>query len=82
MSALIPVVAVVLLFGRRNLRGLLAGLSLGFAGYLFGQAYLGNIDVAMIPNWLGSTLDRSWLILNALIAFCLSAIVLRSVARR
>ena len=82
MSALLPIAGVALLYGRRNLRSLLAGLSLGFAAYMLGQAYLGNIDVAMIPNWLGSTLDRSWLILNALIAFFLSAVLLRSVARR
>jgi serine protease len=82
LSALVPLLLVCLLWGLRRARGLLAGLSAGFAAYLFAQAYLGCVDVAVIPNWLGSTLDRAWLVLHGLLAFGLAALLARAARSR
>ncbi len=72
-SALIPLLAATLLYSRRNLRGLLAGLSIGIGAHLLGHALVHTVDIRFIPDALEST----WLTLNAAICFLTSYAVLR-----
>jgi serine protease len=78
LSALVPLVLVLVLYGKIGARGMLAGLSLGWAGYLLGHAFFRTVDVAFIPNVLGGALDSAWLVVNALVL----AVTARAVLRR
>lgn len=66
MSALIPVLAVAFLFNVRPLRGLLAGLSLGYAAVLLHGAVVLPTLISGLPG--GPSIDRLWLLANACIA--------------
>jgi serine protease len=81
LSVLVPFGLVCLLYGRRSLRTFLGGLSIGYGAYLLGQAYLAHVDVAAVPNWFGSLLDRSWLAIHALASFGLGAMIVRAARR-
>ena len=71
-SALLPLVAVALLFGVRSLRPSLAGLAFGVAGGLLFAACAYPADVRFVPDFL----DRAWLATNACLATGLGALVL------
>jgi serine protease len=58
----------------RWLHGLVAGLCLGYAGYLAHGAAVGWMDLAWIP---GRTLEAAWLGGNAFVAFILGMVALR-----
>ena len=64
LSALLPVLAVLTLLQVRPLRGLLTGLSLGWAALLAHGAVVLPTLVEGIPG--GAGWDRAWLALNAL----------------
>jgi serine protease len=78
LSALIPLVLVLVLYGKIGARGMLAGLSLGWAGYLLSHAFFRTVDVSFIPNVWGGALDSLWLLVNALVL----AVAARAVLRR
>ncbi len=73
-SAVLPVGLVLVFFGVRKLRPLVAGLSLGAAAYLMICSLLGTVDVTYLPYQF---LDHIWLWANALICAFLGMIVLR-----
>jgi serine protease len=81
LSALLPFGLTALLFGIRPLRAFLAGLSVGFGASLLGESILGYLDVAYVPNLLGSFLDRAWLLFNGLASFLLGALLLKACRR-
>jgi serine protease len=72
-SALIPVGAALLLYGRPKLRGVLAGLSIGVGGHLFFHAFFHTTVLSIVP----AALAPAWLIANALLAFGTAYAVLR-----
>ena len=72
-SALIPLVLVVLGYGSIRLRGVLAGLALGWAGNLVAHAVFRTVDVRFIPDML----DGAWLIVNAALLAFTARMVLR-----
>ena len=72
-SALLPLLAIALLFGVRSLRPGLAGLCFGVAGALLFAACALPADIRFIPN----VLDRAWLLANAILATGLGSLVLR-----
>jgi serine protease len=74
MSALLPLLAVVLLFGVRRVRGLLAGLSLGYAALLLHGAVVLPTLLTGLPG--GACVDRLWLLANAGVALWLGRRVL------
>ncbi|MEQ8272788.1 MAG: S8 family serine peptidase [Deltaproteobacteria bacterium] len=63
-SAVPMFVATVLLLGVKRLRGVLIGLSVGWAAYLGLSAICMPADVLFIPG-VASVLDRAWLLINA-----------------
>ncbi|MEZ4381099.1 MAG: S8 family peptidase [Nannocystaceae bacterium] len=77
MSALLPLLGVVLLFGARRLRGLLAGLSLGYAAVLLHGAVVLPTLLTGLPG--GACVDRLWLFANAGLALWLGNRVLRRI---
>jgi serine protease len=72
-SALIPIGAIALLYGFRRLRGVLAGLALGFAGHLLAHALFRTSDVRFIPD----ALDAAWLVANGGLAWLAAFAVVR-----
>jgi serine protease len=60
-SAVVPVMATLLLLGVGRLRGLLAGLSFGVSGHLVATALLGTTQLL----WLPAPLGLVWLLLQA-----------------
>jgi len=72
-SALIPLLAAGLLYGRKHLRGLVAGLAIGVGAHLLTHAFLHTVDIRFIPSALAST----WLAVNALACFVTGYAVLR-----
>ncbi len=73
MSALIPLLLVLVGYGFVRRRGLLAGFSLGWAGYLAAHAIFRTVDVAYLP----AAFDGIWLAVNALILVVTARAVLR-----
>src|SRR5215472_2691072 len=74
-SALIPAVAAVVAVKWRALRPVVAGLALGFAGFLLYAAWAKAPGIAYLPF---TFLARPWLVLNGLVA----ALVCRAMLRR
>ncbi len=74
-SALIPLAAVIIGLGNKWTRSLAAGLALGFAGFLFAEAFMLNADVAWVPGM--DLLDRSWLAINGLASLGLGYLSLK-----
>ena len=73
MSALIPLGLTLLLYGKAKSRGILAGLSLGWAGFLVAHAVFRTLDVRFIPD----SFDAIWLAGNAIVLAITARIVLR-----
>jgi serine protease len=74
-SAAPPLVAIALGYGAPRLRPWLAGVCVGVAAHLGGQALWPLADVLWLPNALG--LDGSWLMVNAAVCLLLGRAVLR-----
>jgi serine protease len=72
-SALIPVLATLLLYSKKGLRGILAGLAIGVGAHLAFHAFFRVSDVQLIPNLL----DSGWLLLNAAVSFVTGYAILR-----
>jgi serine protease len=72
-SALIPLAATLLLYSKKGLRGILAGLALGVAAHLAFHAVIRTSDVRFVPDLLDST----WLLANAGLSFLLGFAILR-----
>jgi serine protease len=68
-------VPMALGFGFKRLRGALAGFAVGVAGYLFAHAFLGEVNVALIPGH--GALDFAWLAANGAIASVLGALAMK-----
>ena len=73
LSALLPLLAVGVLYGVSKLRPALSGLAFGVAGALLFGAIAYVADVRFIPD----ALDRMWLLAHAALATALGAITLR-----
>jgi serine protease len=73
LSAMLPVVAIGLLYGVSRLRPTLAGLGFGVAGALLFGALAYVADVAFVPDFL----DRAWLLANAGLATVVASFTLR-----
>lgn len=78
-SAVPVLVATVLLLGQKKLRGLLIGLSIGWAAYLAVTAVFLPSDVVFIPG-VASVLDRTWLVMNSALLLGLAALTTRVTA--
>lgn len=72
-SAALPIVAALLFYGRKSLRGVIAGLSIGVAAHLFLRAGVRTMDVQWVPN----ALDAAWLGVNAFLSAAVGWAVLR-----
>lgn len=70
LSALLPVLATLLLVGVRPLRPLLLGLNLGYAALLLHGAIVLPTLLHQLPG--GTCVDRLWLGANALLALALA----------
>jgi len=70
LSALLPLLATVLLVGVRPLRPLLVGVNLGYAALLLHGALVLPTLLLQLPG--GACVDRLWLAANALAAFALA----------
>jgi serine protease len=73
LSAMLPVVAIGLLYGISRLRPALAGLGYGVAGALLFGALSYVADVRFVPD----VLDRAWLLGNAALATVVASFTLR-----
>ncbi len=78
-SALVPGVAALFALKWRALRPVVAGLALGFAGFLLYAAWAKAPAIAYLPF---TFLARPWLVLNGVLAALLSRAMLRREARR
>jgi serine protease len=78
-SALVPAVASLFALKWRGVRPVVAGLSLGFAGFLLYAAWAKAPGIAYLPF---TFLARPWLVLNGLFAALLSRAMLRRESRR
>lgn len=78
-SALIPALTAVVAVKWRALRPVVAGLSLGFAGFLLYAAWAKAPGIAYLPF---TFLARPWLVLNGLLAALVCRAMLRKEARR
>jgi serine protease len=70
LSALIPVLATLLLLQRKSLRGLLTGLNLGWAALLAHGAVVLPTMMTGIPG--GTGWDRAFLAVNAIVCFVMA----------
>ena len=70
LSALLPLLLTVVLFGARGLRPLLTGFNLGSAALLLHGAVVLPTLVSGLPG--GECVDRLWLAANALLALALA----------
>lgn len=75
LSALLPLLATLLLVGVRPLRGALVGLNLGYAALLLHGALVLPTLLNGLPG--GPTIDRLWLAAHALLALALARRVSR-----
>ena len=78
-SALVPGVAALLAWKWRTLRPVVAGLALGFAGFLLYAAWAKAPGIAYLPF---TFLARPWLVLNGVLAALVSRVMLRRETRR
>jgi len=78
-SALVPAIAALLAVRWRALRPVVAGLSLGFAGFLLYAAWAKAPGIAYLPF---TFLARPWLVLNGVAAALVCRAMLRREARR
>jgi serine protease len=78
-SALIPAVAALFALKWRSLRPVVAGLSLGFAGFLLYAAWAKAPGIAYLPF---TFLARPWLVVNGLLAALMCRAMLRRESRR
>jgi serine protease len=78
-SALVPAVASLFALKWRGVRPVVAGLSLGFAGFLLYAAWAKAPGIAYLPF---TFLARPWLVLNGLFAALLCRAMLRRESRR
>ena len=69
-SAAVPLLLTVLFLGLRNLRGLLVGLSLGWAALLAHAAVVLPTLLTGLPG--GPAADRLWVAANAVLALWLA----------
>jgi len=74
-SALAPLLAVLFFFSVRPLRGMLAGLSLGYAAMLLHGAVVLPTLLTGLPG--GACVDRLWLVANAGLALWLARRVMQ-----
>jgi serine protease len=74
-SALVPFLAIALVYGVRRLRPIAAGFALGVAAHLVFHAVVGFTDVRWVPNFL--MLDQVWLVANAALCTVLAALSLQ-----
>ncbi len=81
VSVLPLLILSVLLIGVRSVRGLLMGLTIGWASYLFVAGVTMPADVLWIPGHAG-LLDRAWLLLNSGALALLAGVVAAVHARR
>ncbi len=72
-SALIPLACVALFYSVRTLRGVLAGLAIGFGGHLLFEIFSRTTGVRFVPDFL----DGAWLTANAALSFALGYATLR-----
>ncbi len=72
-SALVPLALIALGYGNPKLRGILAGLTLGWAGNLAAHAVFRSVDIRFIPD----SLDAMWLLANAALLAMSARLVLR-----
>jgi serine protease len=79
LSALLPLLLILSLLSVKRLRGLLAGVSLGYAALLVHGAIVLPTLVDGLPG--GAGVDRLWLAGNALVALMLARRVLRTMKR-
>ncbi len=77
-SAIIPILLCMVGFRRAGLRGLLAGLTVGFAAVLLAGALAGT-SVAWMP--LGA-LSRPWLVVNGLVSLLLARALMSQAGAR
>ena len=78
-SALIPALAALIAARWRSLRPVVAGLSLGFAGFLLYAAWAKAPGIAYLPF---TFLARPWLVLNGALAALVCRAMIRREARR
>jgi serine protease len=78
-SALVPGIAALVAWKWRALRPVVAGLALGFAGFLLYAAWAKAPGIAYLPF---TFLARPWLVLNGVFAALVSRAMLRREARR
>ena len=75
LSALLPLVLTLVLFQRRELRGLLAGINLGYAALLTHAAVVLPTMLYAVPGGAGA--DRVFLAANAIVTLGLAFLVSR-----
>jgi serine protease len=81
-ASALPMLGLTLAFlGFPKLRGLLAGLSVGWAAHLMVTAVSGSADVGGLPGVAG-LLDRAWLVAQAGLLLALAAATARAALRR
>jgi serine protease len=73
-SALLPFLLAMFLFRQRGLRGVLAGLAIGFATYFLYRSFTGAPDIALLPVRF---LTVPWLVLNAAALLALGRALMR-----
>jgi serine protease len=78
-SALVPAITALFALKWRGLRPVVAGLSLGFAGFLLYAAWAKAPGLAYLPF---TFLARPWLVLNGVLAALLCRAMLRKEAQR
>jgi serine protease len=81
MSFVPVLVLSIAAIGVRPLRGVLMGLAIGWASYLFVSSVTMPADVAWVPGYAG-WLDRAWLIANAGVLALLAGVFAAVHARR
>ena len=72
-SALVPLACALLLFHKKRLRGVLAGLAIGVGAHLLFHTFFRTVDLKLLP----AALDSAWLGANALASFGLGWLLLR-----
>ena len=80
-SALPMTLLVVAFLGVRWMRGVLVGLTVGWAAHLAATALLGSVDVLGIPGQ-GTLWDRGWLLINATLLLGVAVSAVRVALRR
>lgn len=78
-SALLPLLLSMVGYRSPPLRGILAGLAVGFAAVLLARAFSGSAAVALLPPGLASIL---WLAVNAVFLLFLARAAMKSAGER